>query len=1305
MKKHIYTILALVMFLTSTINAADYVIRLDAELTAGTEAVNDSINLMVVLYEKGGTTPLWSELFSGVQVSNGNLHVFLGADPNNILDPLLLKKASEFALIVDPAEGITPPTDDEIRINVNAVPVAYYSAGTGSLIVTDNTKAGFFCVVNTSGNAVSYLDPSTLSIDSANSIDGITADELLRSNTDSVFRNGSLTIASTATLNIQGTINLPNSIKLGTDPEISDFTGNGLTISNNALTIIPGASNGQVLSWNHDEQKWEVKTPEEFVGDTVYTQTQMQTSGEANVHWNNIQNEPVFAKLSEVYTTTNLRTAGQATIEWDNIINEPSVGLGDLLKDGSVAMEGDLNLGDHHITNVGNIALDSISADNNSSFAISSDWTNADNFIADLGTVEIVTINSGIINNASIGKTIPADGSFNNLKANNYIKIEDPDSGTNTVMIVASDNLSTDLTLVLPADNGSNGFALVTDGAGNLSWTSAGSGDFLKSGSVVMTGDLDIGNNNINNVGEVALATIKADDGTSFAMSSNWTNAGNTVANLGTVTTIDLDGGTIDGTNINGSDIGGTTPGVGKFLNLQTGKDNTDGQLTIYSDEDTGDDEQIIFKPNNNMTETTTYYMPASHGSGTRVMVNDGSGNLNWTTTTNLIIDTDDDVDANELDNIFSSNGILKRTGVATYTVVDPTNWDAAVATANLFSGYGDGEIIKRKDDGSGWEWVTIASVADSNDNVDPIELDNVFNANGILKRTDAETYSVVDPAVWDAAVVTSNKITNTNFANWNSAFGWGDHSGAGYLTAFTETDPVYLASDAADVSAVKIANWDAAVVTSNKITNTNFANWNSAFGWGDHSGVGYLTAFTETDPVYLASDAADVSAVKIANWDAAVTTANIFTGSVSYTLQLPADDGDTDQVLKTDGNGNLSWATETAAADPIQVSEVRPKVSGGTLTLADFAGTALLKANSDGLAFGDANPYSGYKFYGKNNSLTQSTMALQNETLNGAALTINGPLATHSRSKGVIAFGDDSYPGGANECYIQNIGPFYAHQLKLKATSGVVIQNNDAITGLGNDHFALRVETSLPENNTLAANKAGAIVIDIKNSEINNNSQYISFRKGNKKLIGSISGQASTLGEIAEQGIKLESSGADYAEYLSMLDKNELISGGDIVGVFDGKITKKTSGAHRIMAISSMPIVLGNSKGKDPKSVKPVAFVGQVRVKVKGVVRAGDFIIPSGKDDGIGISVSPDKINSDQLSKIVGQAWESSKNSKVKIINVALTTNNNSWTMFNKIKESQALLRKENQHLQAEVKILKNTLELIKKEILSIKK
>lgn len=64
------------------------------------------------------------------------------------------------------------------------------------------------------------------------------------------------------------------------------------------------------------------------------------------------------------------------------------------------------------------------------------------------------------------------------------------------------------------------------------------------------------------------------------------------------------------------------------------------------------------------------------------------------------------------------------------------------------------------------------------------------------------------------------------NSTNWDSAFSWGNHASAGYLTSFTETDPTVP-------SHVKA------------ITTTKISNWDTAFGWGNHASAGYLTSVT----------------------------------------------------------------------------------------------------------------------------------------------------------------------------------------------------------------------------------------------------------------------------------------------------------------------------------------------------------------------------------------------------------------------------------------------------------------------------
>jgi hypothetical protein len=61
------------------------------------------------------------------------------------------------------------------------------------------------------------------------------------------------------------------------------------------------------------------------------------------------------------------------------------------------------------------------------------------------------------------------------------------------------------------------------------------------------------------------------------------------------------------------------------------------------------------------------------------------------------------------------------------------------------------------------------------------------------------------------------------------------------------------------------------------------------------------------------------------------------------------------------------------------------------------------------------------------------------------------------------------------------------------------------------------------------------------------------------------------------------------------------------------------------------------------------------VRVKVRGSVRDGDYIIPSGLHDGTGAAIPPGSIRSDQYAQVVGRAWESFEEDGVKVINTAV--------------------------------------------------
>jgi hypothetical protein len=77
--------------------------------------------------------------------------------------------------------------------------------------------------------------------------------------------------------------------------------------------------------------------------------------------------------------------------------------------------------------------------------------------------------------------------------------------------------------------------------------------------------------------------------------------------------------------------------------------------------------------------------------------------------------------------------------------------------------------------------------------------------------------------------------------ATWSTAYNWGDHALVGYLTSYTETDPIYSLSAASTIEASDITNWDA------------------AYSWGDHHTAGYWTTAAINDLTDGKSDASNV--------------------------------------------------------------------------------------------------------------------------------------------------------------------------------------------------------------------------------------------------------------------------------------------------------------------------------------------------------------------------------------------------------------------------------------------------------------
>ncbi len=162
-------------------------------------------------------------------------------------------------------------------------------------------------------------------------------------------------------------------------------------------------------------------------------------------------------------------------------------------------------------------------------------------------------------------------------------------------------------------------------------------------------------------------------------------------------------------------------------------------------------------------------------------------------------------------------------------------------------------------------------------------------------------------------------------------------------------------------------------------------------------------------------------------------------------------------------------------------------------------------------------------------------------------------------------------------------------------------------------------------------------------------NGNWIQFFENETDLAGKI--ENNNNGDVQYQ-----SGGSDYAELLERLNHDEEINAGDIVGVFGGKISKRTVGADWVMAVSDQAVVLGNAVYDDTEeNYEIVSFIGQIPVYVNGKVNIGDYILASGENDGTAIAVSPLDLQPEQGRLIVGRAWEAKETVEVARVNAVV--------------------------------------------------
>src|SRR5690606_12685348 len=225
------------------------------------------------------------------------------------------------------------------------------------------------------------------------------------------------------------------------------------------------------------------------------------------------------------------------------------------------------------------------------------------------------------------------------------------------------------------------------------------------------------------------------------------------------------------------------------------------------------------------------------------------------------------------------------------------------------------------------------------------------------------------DAANWTTAY---NTVTASS-TFWDQAYSWGDHSQAGYLTSFTELDPVFGASAAFGISGGDITHWNAVYNAVNasssqwgtaytlaNLLNSASSTWNAAYAsttaltpsyirglFSAGTGLSYSNGqFTNTGVTSIGglTGAVSTSSLGITSSQWTTSGSNIYynTGSVSIGTTSASS------VLNVVGTSTVTGTLQVATLTGLPASNLlitTPMVSG--------TGKIVQVAGGDGTAFG----------------------------------------------------------------------------------------------------------------------------------------------------------------------------------------------------------------------------------------------------------------------------------------------------------------------------------------------------------------
>ena len=268
--------------------------------------------------------------------------------------------------------------------------------------------------------------------------------------------------------------------------------------------------------------------------------------------------------------------------------------------------------------------------------------------------------------------------------------------------------------------------------------------------------------------------------------------------------------------------------------------------------------------------------------------------------------------------------------------------------------------------------------------------------------------------------------------------------------------------------------------------------------------------------------------------------------------LKFPSSDGSADQVLATDGSGNLSFTTISSTAISQNNTNVTVTDSGsnGTVTITADGNTEMTVTDD------------GVRVHG-------------NLTVDGTQTIIN--TTTLSVEDNVIEL---------NRNVSNNSG--------MPTYSGLKVNRGELSTATEQDLFWAWDESFADDGTTIFGNAGGA---------------WTAFKSANDNM------SASTLVDIRANIVHAIATGAQYSDVAERYAADEYMQKGTVVSIGGTEeITTATDEMSENVfgVVSTQPAFMMNASAGNNDSHPFVAMVGRVPVRVIGLARKGDRIVLS---------------------------------------------------------------------------------------------